>query len=269
MIRARTTTVTGVVALVAAGVLGVAALRVAGDSSGGSDLSAPPASASVVPSTIGPLGTPSPTVPTSAPAAATPAAGAPVSSATGAPTTTSPPTTVVTSPPTTVLSPLSALVGEPISVIPSAPVSPPLPLSITIPAIGVDVPIRSVGLEQDGQLEIPDETEVGWYGLGSSPGEAGASVLAGHVSWNRTTGPFFRLAELEPGATIGVGLADGTTREYQVVERAQYPKQELPVDRIWTTAGPETLVLITCGGAFNPDIHRYFDNIVVYAVPVA
>jgi LPXTG-site transpeptidase (sortase) family protein len=247
---------TGVLALVAAGVLGVAALRIAGDPSGRAELSAPPASAPVSPSTIGPSGPPSPTVSTPVPAAAAPRAAA------GTTTSTIPPST-------TVLSPLSALVGEPVSVIPSAPVRPPAPASLAIPAIGVDVPIRTVGLQADGQLEIPDETEVGWYGLGSSPGEAGASVLAGHVSWNRTTGPFFRLAELEPGATIDIGLADGAVRTYEVVERAQYPKQALPVERIWATGGPETLVLITCGGAFNPEIHRYADNIVVYAVPIA
>jgi hypothetical protein len=28
-------------------------------------------------------------------------------------------------------------------------------------------------------------------------------------------------------------------------------------------------VLITCGGAFNPELRRYADNIVVTAVPVA
>ena len=43
----------------------------------------------------------------------------------------------------------------------------------------------------------------------------------------------------------------------------------LPTERIWTHAGPETLVLITCGGSFNPQIHHYRDNIVVYAVPIA
>ena len=64
-------------------------------------------------------------------------------------------------------------------------------------------------------------------------------------------------------------LADGGTRTYQVVERAQYPKTALPAERIWASTGPETLVLITCGGAFNPEIRRYADNIVVYAVPVA
>ncbi len=80
---------------------------------------------------------------------------------------------------------------------------------------------------------------------------AGATVLAGHVSWNDTIGPFFRLADLEPGAEIQLDLADGTSRRYSVMERAQYPKLMLPQERIWTRDGNETLVLITCGGDFN------------------
>jgi sortase (surface protein transpeptidase) len=92
--------------------------------------------------------------------------------------------------------------------------------------------------------------------------------LAAHVSWNDTIGPFFRLAALEPGAIVKLELADGIGREYQVIERAQYDKQQLPADRIWTRAGPETLVLVTCGGDFDRRVHRYTDNILVYAVPV-
>jgi sortase (surface protein transpeptidase) len=133
----------------------------------------------------------------------------------------------------------------------------------------VDHPVRAIGLEPDGQLEIPDETEVGWYRLGSSPGRAGTTVVAGHVSWNDTLGPFARLASMEPGGRVDVQLADGTVRTYEVTERAQYPKLELPPERIWARDGAETLVLITCGGDFNSEIRRYRDNIVVYAVPVA
>lgn len=150
---------------------------------------------------------------------------------------------------------------------PVVPAVVPAPIWINAEAIGVDHPVRAVGLEPDGQLEIPDETEVGWYRLGSAPGEPGATVLAGHVSWNRTDGPFRSLVDLAPGATVNVGLADGSTRTYVVTERAQYPKRELPRERIWASTGPQTLVLITCGGAFNPDIRRYDDNIVVYAEP--
>ena len=153
--------------------------------------------------------------------------------------------------------------------VPAAVARPPSPVGVTIAAIGVGpVPIRAVGVAPDGQLEIPGETEVGWYRFGPSPGETGASVLAAHVSWNDTIGPFFRLDQVEPGSLVDIDLTDGTTRSYQVTERTSYLKTELPADRIWTADGPETLVLITCGGEFNPEIHRYRSNIVVYAVPV-
>jgi sortase (surface protein transpeptidase) len=92
-------------------------------------------------------------------------------------------------------------------------------------------------------------------------------VLAAHVNWHHVDGPFVHLRTLSPGSTVVVTLDDGTPRTYQVVERQQYDKDALPAARIWTLDGPETLVLITCGGSFNPDIHRYRDNIVVFAVP--
>lgn len=142
------------------------------------------------------------------------------------------------------------------------------PLSITISDIQLWGPIRAVGIEDDGLLEVPDETEVGWYQYGSAPGLPGVTVLAAHVSWNRTYGPFYRLRELEPGAVVDVHLADNTVRRYEVIERTIYHKDELPKERVWRTTGEESLVLITCGGSYNPDIRRYRENIVVYAVPV-
>ena len=117
-------------------------------------------------------------------------------------------------------------------------------------------------------MEDPDETEIGWWQYGSSPGLPGATVLAAHVSWNYTAGPFHRLGNAELGDRIDVIAGDGSTRVYQVIERTMYVKDGLPADRIWTTTGEEMLVLITCGGDFNPDIRRYRHNIVVYAVPV-
>jgi sortase (surface protein transpeptidase) len=130
-----------------------------------------------------------------------------------------------------------------------------------------DRPIRPVGIEPSGELEIPDETEIGWYRLGSSPGRPGATVLAAHVSWNRSLGPFARLAVAKPGDPVELTLADGSVRRYRIVELAQYPKGALPTDRIFSTIGDERLVLITCGGSFNPSIRRYLDNIVAYAEP--
>jgi hypothetical protein len=142
------------------------------------------------------------------------------------------------------------------------------PVSITYERLRIDDVISPVGLDEDGELEVPDETEVGWWKFGSAPGLPGATVMAAHVSWNDRSGPFHQLGNAEIGDRLDVDTGDGFIRTYQVVERALYGKEELPAERIWRTVGPETLVLITCGGSFNPQINRYRDNIVVYAIPV-
>lgn len=161
-----------------------------------------------------------------------------------------------------------ALGLPPRSAIPIANVSRVAPRAVTIDDIELQGSVRPVGLRDDGAMEIPDATEIGWYRYGASPGRPGATVLAAHVSWNGDVGPFLELGKLEPGARIDVRLEDDSLRTYEVVERTMYDKDALPRNRIWRTTGDETLVLITCGGDFNPDIRRYRQNIVVYAVPV-
>jgi hypothetical protein len=172
--------------------------------------------------------------------------------------------------PADTLSPLAQRLGPRRSAVPEAVAPRPRPVGLQMQSIDVGrFPVRPVGLEPDGQMEIPDETEIGWYQYGATAGQPGATVLAAHVSWNRTSGPFARLGSVEPGEQIEVTLDDGTVRRYEVTERAVYGKLELPRERLWRTTGDETLVLITCGGDYNPDIRRYRENIVVYAVPIA
>ena len=115
-------------------------------------------------------------------------------------------------------------------------------------------------------MEVPDVTEIGWYLHGAVPGHPGATVLVAHVWWDDTAGLFHRLGALDPGAPIQVRLDDGTVHGYTVVERAIYDKYALPGD-LWRNSGPETLVLITCGGEFNRSTNRFDQNVVVYAVP--
>jgi hypothetical protein len=171
--------------------------------------------------------------------------------------------------PADTLSPLAQQLGPRLSAVPEIVAPRPRPVGLQMQSIDVArFPVRPVGLEPDGQMEIPDETEIGWYQYGATAGQPGATVLAAHVSWNRTNGPFARLGIVEPGEQIEVALDDGSVRRYEVTERAVYGKLELPRERLWRTTGEETLVLITCGGDYNPDIRRYRENIVVYAVPV-
>jgi sortase (surface protein transpeptidase) len=141
------------------------------------------------------------------------------------------------------------------------------PTSLTIDDLGISQEVLPVGLEDDGAMEVPDVSDVGWYLHGAVPGLPGATVLVAHVWWGDTPGPFHRLGALDLGAPIEVGNGDAVHR-YRVVKRTMYDKDELPSD-LWRNSGPETLVLITCGGDFDRATRRYKQNIVVYAEPFA
>lgn len=145
----------------------------------------------------------------------------------------------------------------------------PEPVRIAIEGIDVfGAPIVPVGVEPNGEMEIPGATEVGWYQFGPEPGAEGSAVLAAHIAFNGDDGVFRHLADVEVGAVVAVELEDGTIEAFTVVEVSQYDKDELPNDRIFTRDGEPGLALITCGGSFNPELRSYADNVVAYAVPV-
>jgi hypothetical protein len=164
---------------------------------------------------------------------------------------------------------LRGLLGPRYSAIPTPPPDRSAPAELHVSSIDIgDAPIRPVGLRDDLQLEIPPETDIGWYRFGATAGEAGSTVLVAHVAWNDTPGPFAELGTVEPGDVAEIRLEDGRVRRYEVVERIVYSKLGLPRDVIWRRSGPELLVMITCGGDLQPNSRRFAENIVVYAVPV-
>ena len=153
--------------------------------------------------------------------------------------------------------------------VPAAPSPPPLekvpPTGITINDLSVSQGVLAVGLEEDGAMEVPDVEDIGWYRHGAVPGRPGATVFVAHVWWGDSPGPFSQLGQLEPGAQIEVEV-DDTVHNYVVTERTMYDKDSLP-GSLWRNTGPETLVLITCGGTFDYTTRSYEQNIVVLAVP--
>jgi len=143
------------------------------------------------------------------------------------------------------------------------------PTRIRISALGVSGAIVPVGVEVgSGGVEIPDDVRtIGWYRFGPRPGDAGSSVLVGHVaSAAQGAGLFYHLRDLPPGARIEVAYADGTTRAFVVRARREYPKGGLP-DDLFARSGSARLVLVTCGGPYDAATGHYRDNIVLYAVP--
>ncbi|WP_424185622.1 class F sortase [Actinokineospora sp. G85] len=152
---------------------------------------------------------------------------------------------------------------------PTAPgeLSPPAPVGLEIPAIGVnETQLVPLALGASGELMAPtDYARVGWYAAGTVPGEVGPAVLAGHVdSW---TGPavFFRLRELAPGDRVTVRRDDDTTAEFTVDEVRRYPKAAFPTDAVYAPVPGAALRLITCGGSFDAGRRSYRDNVVVFA----
>ena len=109
---------------------------------------------------------------------------------------------------------------------------------------------------------------LGWYEYGPAPGEAGSSVIAGHVDHDGRRGAFFGLSRLDPGAVVTIDYQDGSSRAWRVVARRQYLKSELPVDLLFARTGAPTLTLVTCGGLYDASKRSYRDNVVVFAVPV-
>ena len=161
--------------------------------------------------------------------------------------------------------------GEPQAAEPAPParatgaVSGGRPVSIRIPAIGVDARVVAVGLGPDRSMEVPPVDLAGWYEPGPRPGEAGPAVIVGHVDSRRGPAVFFRLNRLRPGDRIVVGRARGGARSFVVERIERQPKQALPVARIWHPTRRPVLRLITCGGSFDRATGHYRDNVVVYA----
>lgn len=167
------------------------------------------------------------------------------------------------------LSPSDAPSAAPSARPPDRALKPAVPVRLRIPAIGVDTAIMQLGLQRDGSLEVPPlrgDAPAGWYRDSPSPGETGASVLAGHVDTARD-GPavFFRLRELRSGDPIAVRRDDGTVATFRVSRVALYAKRDFPTAEVYAPIDRPGLRLITCGGAFDRSEGSYRSNVVVFA----
>jgi Sortase domain len=144
-----------------------------------------------------------------------------------------------------------------------------LPVSVRIPAIGVDSHLLHLGLNRDGTIEVPSiQTSAGqaaWYKYSATPGQVGASVIEGHVDTTQGPAVFFRLGALHPGNTIEVTLADGVTAVFRVTGVREYAKTRFPARAIYGATDFAALRLITCGGAFDYATGHYLSSTVVYA----
>jgi hypothetical protein len=139
----------------------------------------------------------------------------------------------------------------------------------------VDAKVQPVDVLPDGNLVIPEDVRtVGWWRSGAAPGSpVGTVVLAGHVdSATAGRGALFHLDQAPVGSRITLRgtspAAAQDTQVYEVVGRRRYAKDALPAAALFAQGRTPRLVVITCGGEFDPVTRHYTDNVVVFAEPV-
>ena len=144
-----------------------------------------------------------------------------------------------------------------------------LPVSVSIPAIGVQSKLLHLGRSADGSIQVPSLTteasDAAWYKYSVTPGQTGTSVIEGHVDSYQGPAVFFRLGALRPGNDIDVTLADGVTAVFRVTGVRQYLKADYPAKLVYGSTGYSSLRVITCGGDFDYSTGHYLSSVVVFA----
>jgi len=150
------------------------------------------------------------------------------------------------------------------SVDPGLPFSRPLRLSI--PSLDLVTRLEYLELDDDGVMEVPvDPSRAGWFSPSPAPGVPGASVIAGHVTWDREPAVFFELGRLQRGDTIKVDRADGTTATFVVQRTGTFPKTGFPTRAVYRHIDYPGLRLITCGGRYDNQTNNYDSNLIIWA----
>lgn len=142
-----------------------------------------------------------------------------------------------------------------------------LPSELSIPKLGINTSIESVGMDTEGKMDVPkNDDDVAWYNLGYKPGDKGSAVIAGH--YDKVTGApavFYNISNLTSGDTIVVTDYQDKEYTFMVTHTETYPFDALPLQAIFNTQGTSTLNLITCEGKFNQTSSNYSHRTVVYS----
>jgi LPXTG-site transpeptidase (sortase) family protein len=98
----------------------------------------------------------------------------------------------------------------------------------------------------------------------AKPGDAGLSIIDGHVSSRYGSALFAKLGQLAKGDFVQVQFGDNSIRRFQVIERRELSEKKSASFLFAKKEGIERqLNIITCGGFFNTSRDQYSDRVVV------
>lgn len=145
------------------------------------------------------------------------------------------------------------------------PMKKSVPMTIQIPAIGVNTQLVGLGLTKSGALDVTKSGfPASWYTGAPTPGQVGPAIIVGHSSWDKRPAAFYRLGSLKANDLITVGRQDGTVATFRVTQVQLYPKSNFPTKTVYGNINFAGLRLITCGG-YSVYTGNNEKNIVVFA----
>ena len=166
-----------------------------------------------------------------------------------------------------------------------SPVPSPVPSTpgrLRIPAISLNSPIVTVGLLR-GDIATPcdpnypyracNTNAVAWYNGSALPGASGDSILDSHELWFGAHPPlyipaaFTHLYETKVGDQVIVTDTKGQVWVFRVDKISTLPLPQVP-GNTYDSEGPASLMLITCGGVYNPKIGMLDKRTFVHAILV-
>lgn len=142
---------------------------------------------------------------------------------------------------------------------------PELPIRLLIPAISVDAKIQNVGIALTGEMEVPSNAvDVGWFKIGTRPGEVGSAVISGHIDGeDGEAGVFANLYKLKEGDLLYIEDDKGTSVTF-VVRRKQIFDPGY-ADEVFSLNDSAHLNLVTCDGLWDGAKKSYSKRLVVFA----
>ncbi|WBL15631.1 class F sortase [Sutcliffiella sp. NC1] len=139
------------------------------------------------------------------------------------------------------------------------------PVQIVIPAIDVAASIYPSHLNENGVMNITDQTEeVAWFADGVSPGEPGNAVLAGHVDGYVGPAIFYNLKKLQQGDFVSIIDENGHKLVFVVIKKETFPYQDAPLQQVFGPTNKRRLNLVTCTGTWNRKIRTHMERLVVF-----
>lgn len=124
--------------------------------------------------------------------------------------------------------------------------------------------IQPVGVTTGGEMEVPSNTvDVGWFKLGSRPGEKGSAVISGHFDGkNGEAAVFANLYKLKKGDEIFIKDDREETTTFIVRESRIYDPGY--AEEVFSLNDGVHLNLVTCDGVWDGVNKSYSKRLVVF-----